>query len=183
MEQEREPANAGEMQGRADRDPKTGQFLPGRSGNPAGKVEGTKNFTTKVREALLKLADESDPDSPTVEYLLIQRIIKMAVEQGNEQMIKLMWNYLDGMPTQKNVLEHHVGDKTLEDLLDEDEEMLNQETDEENTRPTAADNQPAADTQQARPDSEIQAEPGADVVLEPQDAPQPDTESAAKGAK
>lgn len=70
-------------------------FPPGVSGNPNGRPKGAKNFTTKVREALETL---SEGTGTSKEKMLINKIMEKAIVEGNEQMIKLMWNYLDGMP-------------------------------------------------------------------------------------
>jgi len=78
----------------------------GQSGNPNGRPKGSKNLTTKVREALIKIAEGSDE---TYEQLLIKRILKKAIQDGDREMIKLIWNYLDGMPTQKIENEAKVG--------------------------------------------------------------------------
>ena len=75
-------------------------FMPGQSGNPEGKIRGTKNFTTKVREALQRLGAKDAQGNPVaIEEALIQKIIKMALE-GDRKMIELVWNYLDGKPPQ-----------------------------------------------------------------------------------
>lgn len=75
-------------------DPVTGKFAPGNPGRPPG----AKNFTTKVREALEKIAEGRDF---TYEELLIKTVLKKAIVDQDPRMIKLMWNYLDGMPVQK----------------------------------------------------------------------------------
>lgn len=73
------------------------QFKPGQSGNPAGRPKGSKNFTTKVREALEKI---SKNDGCTYEEALIKSIIAKAIIDGDTRSQKLIWNYLDGMPQQ-----------------------------------------------------------------------------------
>ena len=81
-------------------------FVKGQSGNPLGRPKGAKNFTTKVREALEKVADDNEEPQ---DIQLVRKIIELA-KNGDQQMIKLVWNYLDGMPLQ-----------TIKDISDEDE--------------------------------------------------------------
>lgn len=80
----------------ANRDEK-GKFLPGISPNPDGRPKGALNFTTKVREALSKVADDK---GTTYEQKLVKRIMDDAL-RGNDKLMKLVWNYLDGMPPQR----------------------------------------------------------------------------------
>lgn len=75
--------------------PKT--WKPGQSGNPAGRPVGSKNFTTKVREALEKIADGKDY---TYEEAFIKSILKKAIIDGDTTIQRLIWNYLDGLPSQ-----------------------------------------------------------------------------------
>jgi hypothetical protein len=67
--------------------------------NPKGKKKGTKHFTTVVQEALSKIAITEKGEKIEIERALGEKVVKMALE-GNEQMIKLIWNYKDGMPSQ-----------------------------------------------------------------------------------
>lgn len=77
-------------------------WKPGESGNPSGREEGSKNFTTLVREMLDEIAEGKDKDgkplTQTYKVLLAKRILKKAIEQGDTRMIELVWNYLDGKP-------------------------------------------------------------------------------------
>lgn len=78
-----------------------GRLLPGQQSlNPNGRPKGTRNLTTLVREALKEMgADGATP----LEDLLAKRVIKKAIDEGDMQAIKLIWNYIDGMPEQKLV--------------------------------------------------------------------------------
>lgn len=87
-------------------------FQPGQSGNPGGKPKGTKNFTSIVKEALEKTAlDKKSGEQFEIREALANKIVQMALA-GNEKMIRLLWNYLDGMPIQK-VDNTHEGGVTI----------------------------------------------------------------------
>jgi len=74
-------------------------FLPGTSGNPAGKVPGTRNFNTIITDGLKKEAKDTKGNPLVIEEALAQKIIKMALD-GDRKMIELIWNYRDGKPPQ-----------------------------------------------------------------------------------
>ncbi len=96
-----ETANAVEMQSpEPPKEHKPWQFKPGQSGNPAGKVPGTRNFTTRIREGLMRMGAKDAQGNPApIEEALVQKIIKMALD-GDRKMIEMIWNYLDGKPPQ-----------------------------------------------------------------------------------
>ncbi len=75
-------------------------FKKGVSGNPKGKPKGTLSITTLVRNALMKIAKES-PDKSTYEQLFIKRIMQKAIVEGDNHMIKLIWEQIDGSAAQK----------------------------------------------------------------------------------
>lgn len=66
--------------------------------NREGRPVGTKNFTTKVKEALEKIAEGKDY---TYEEAFIKSIMKKAIVDGDASTQRLIWNYLDGMPRQQ----------------------------------------------------------------------------------
>ena len=73
-------------------------FKKGQSGNPAGRPLGSISITTEIKK---KLQEVPDGQKKTYLELLINRILKLGVVDGNEQMIKAIWNYIDGLPAQK----------------------------------------------------------------------------------
>ena len=75
-------------------------FVPGVSGNPEGRPKGAGiSITTEVKR---KLAEIPEGQRATYLELLINRIMKQAIQDGDQQMITRIWNYVDGMPTQRN---------------------------------------------------------------------------------
>lgn len=66
--------------------------------NREGRTPGTKNFTTKVKEALERIAEGKDY---SYEQALVNAILHKAIIEKDPQMMRLIWNYLDGMPIQR----------------------------------------------------------------------------------
>ena len=74
-----------------------GQIIKG-TANPYGRPKGSGiSITTELKRKL-----EEVPEGQKANYLqlLIQRIVKQAIVDGDQQMIKNIWNYVDGMPKQ-----------------------------------------------------------------------------------
>jgi hypothetical protein len=72
-----------------------GRFRPGSSGNPTGRPSGCVSITAEIKK---KLQEVPEGQQKSYLELLINRILKQAVVDGNEQMIKQIWNYIDGTP-------------------------------------------------------------------------------------
>lgn len=73
-----------------------GTYPPGVSGNPKGKPKGARHLTTKIIEAITKVSDGEG--SPEDEQLV--RILLKKAKEGDMQAMKLIFNYVDGMPVQ-----------------------------------------------------------------------------------
>lgn len=77
-------------------DTKTGKFLPGNPGGGRPKGSGI-SITTEIKK---KLEECPEGQKATYLQLLINRIMKQAIQDGDQQMITKIWNYVDGMPKQ-----------------------------------------------------------------------------------
>ena len=79
--------------------------------NRNGRPKGI-SITEMVKEALEEI--EPKTDKPWKE-LIVKRILIKAVNDGDQQMIKAIWNYIDGMPKQKTDITS--GGEPLEGLI------------------------------------------------------------------
>jgi hypothetical protein len=78
-------------------DPKTGKFIEGNPGGGRPKGSGI-SITTAIKRELEKRPEGQDKS--TYLDLLVKRIMKKAIQEGDQQTIKQIWNYVDGMPQQ-----------------------------------------------------------------------------------
>lgn len=81
--------------------------------NREGRPVGARSFTTKVKEALEKIAEGKDY---TYEEAFIKSILKKAIVDGDASTQRLIWNYLDGMPAQSLDVK---GSLTISQVLDQ----------------------------------------------------------------
>lgn len=105
----KEPDNTGKI-----RD-KQGRFKPGVSGNPNGKPPGSISITAKIKKEL-----ETIPEGQKITYLdaLVKKILKKAIADEDHQMIKTIWEHIDGSPRQTT---EHVGDIHISKIISVDE--------------------------------------------------------------
>ena len=76
-----------------------GRFVKGQSGNPNGKPAGiTISITSLVKKELQKCP--KGYDKKTYADLIVKRILKNAIEEGDDKMIGRIWAYMDGLPKQ-----------------------------------------------------------------------------------
>lgn len=78
-----------------------GTFGPGNVANPNGRPKKGMTLTDLMRDFL-----ETTPTGQQLSYkdAFIRKVYKLAMEDGSESAIRLIWNYIDGMPVQKNEL-------------------------------------------------------------------------------
>lgn len=73
-----------------------GTFAVGNPGGGRPKGAGI-SITTEIKR---KLEEVPPGQKSTYLQILIDRILKQAIVDGDQQMIKNIWNYVDGMPKQ-----------------------------------------------------------------------------------
>jgi len=90
-------------------------FMPGVSGNPNGRPAGSISITTAIKRKL-----EETPDGQKKTYLvqIVDKLIEKALIDGDEKVLKLLWNYIDGMPKASIDLTHGVQQDQLTELTE-----------------------------------------------------------------
>jgi len=73
-------------------------FKKGFSGNPAGKPEGSFSLLSILKAEIQKCP--KGQNKKTYADLIVKRMLKESIEKGDYAQIKLIWNYIEGMPTQ-----------------------------------------------------------------------------------
>ena len=104
--------------------PKDKQFKPGQSGNPKGRPVGARSLKGLLKESLVKIGDGN---AEPYDVLLVKRVMKMAIADGNEAMIKLVWSYMEGMPKQTSDVDITSNGEQIKSLSSEVIEMAEDE--------------------------------------------------------
>lgn len=93
-----------------------GRLLPGNTANPNGRPEGSISITAEIKKKLQQI-----PEGKQKTYLvyLVEQILKKAVIDGDQQMIKQIWSYVDGLPHESLSVDGSFG---IEDLMRIDQE-------------------------------------------------------------
>lgn len=71
-------------------------FMPGVSGNPAGKPKGARHFSTLIREAIIKVAEG---DAEPTDILIVQQLVTKA-KKGDLAAIDRVIDRVDGKAEQ-----------------------------------------------------------------------------------
>jgi len=72
-------------------------FVPGRSGNPAGRPKGSFSLVEMIKHKLQEIPEGKDK---TYAEYFVEQIMKKSVIEGDTSMMKDMINRVDGMPRQ-----------------------------------------------------------------------------------
>ena len=103
-------------------------FVKGQSGNPNGRPKGSGiSITTAIKNELNKVP--AGQDKATYLDLLVKRIMKKAIQEGDQQTIKQIWNYVDGMPRQEGKMELDIPSGLLVKIIDGKRNSNNGDTD------------------------------------------------------
>jgi len=74
-----------------------GRFVEGNSGGP-GRPEGSFSLKAILERELQKMPEGEN--EKTYAEKIIAKMIEDATEKGDDQKLKLIWNYIEGMPKQ-----------------------------------------------------------------------------------
>lgn len=116
------PDLTGQKQGKSG-PPEEFRWKKGESGNPAGRPAGSVSITAEIKR---KLQEVPDGQQKSYLELLINRILKQAVVDGNEQMIKQIWSYIDGPPgpAEKSIMQINLLNKNSMEVREESSERI-----------------------------------------------------------
>lgn len=93
-------------------------WKPGQSGNPAGKPKGARHFSTLIKEAITKVAE----DTGTSDDKEIVKALVAKAKQGDLKAVDMVLDRVDGKAEQTINLD---ADVTMNDgLTDEQKEAL-----------------------------------------------------------
>lgn len=77
------------------------QFRPGQSGNPGGRPKKDESVSYLVKKFLKnRVINPKTGKKVSNKQIFVERVFSLAMK-GDVQAIKLIWNYVDGMPTQQ----------------------------------------------------------------------------------
>ena len=99
---------------------KDGRFGPGNCANPDGRPVGSFSLVEILKAELQKCPEGQD--KRTYADLIVKRMLKDAIEKGDQQQIKLIWNYIEGMP--KQAMDITTNGKSLNEIDEKQKEEV-----------------------------------------------------------
>jgi len=116
--QEKKPKNAERTAKKQQKRVIGRPFKKGQSGNPKGRPKGTVSITTEIKK---KLDEVAPGQKRTYLELLIMKVLKRAMADESDAMMRLIWNYVDGLPRQRMEME---GDLKIKEKVELDDEQF-----------------------------------------------------------
>ena len=81
-----------------------GRIMKGYSGNPNGRGSGSMSITSAIIRKLKECGTMKDGTKRQYLDLMVERIVGLAIIDGDVQMLKEVWHAIDGVPTIKALL-------------------------------------------------------------------------------
>ena len=94
---------------------KNGRFVKNAIANPNGRPKKGQTMTDLCREYIEEKIKDEDGKTLIIKKAFIKKVFDRAIKDGDTTAMKLIWNYLDGMP--KQVVE--VGSGKLDEIIEE----------------------------------------------------------------
>lgn len=95
----------------------------GQSGNPNGRPKKGQTLTDLANEYL----NGTEPGEKVTRKEQFVRSVAVMAKKGDMAAIRLIWNYIDGMPVQKTEIDGQIRTRDFEDLSDEElQELFNE---------------------------------------------------------
>jgi len=93
-------------------------FKKGQSGNPGGRPLGSGLSITNAIK--IELGKVPKGKKATNLVLLVKEIFKQAIKEGDQNMIRQIWNHVDGMPKQS---QEFIGEVKVEELTSDTDRL------------------------------------------------------------
>lgn len=115
------------MQGKAVKDykvgkgkpPKEHQFKPGQSGNPAGKIKGTRDHKTIFNDMVNKLGGDIEGVTATNFEIITHTWIEKAKEGQDKAVVDVLDRTMDKAKQPIGVQDDNITDDDIKDIMDD----------------------------------------------------------------
>jgi len=108
--------------------PEDTRFKKGQSGNPSGRPKDSFSLITLLKQELQKCPEGEN--KKTYAKIMVKKMIDEAMRKGDDQKLKLIFNYCEGLP--KQTVDHtsqgeKIENKTLIQINSMDEKSIDDE--------------------------------------------------------